>query len=258
MSKYIFDFKIIQSVRLTARYQLITLLAPENADLSIIKAGQFVQIRVDNSQSTFLRRPISVHDVDVDNNLLIILVARAGDGTNAISNLPVGSYINIMWPLGNGFDISTVDSSQSVLLVGGGVGVAPLLYLGKKLKDKGLTPKFLLAARTADDLLQLEQFSAVGDVYVSTDDGSAGQKGLVTTNEILTHDFDHIYCCGPMPMMKAVASICSARNIDCQVSLENVMACGIGACLCCVEKTTKGNVCVCTNGPVFNINQLTW
>lgn len=258
MSKYIFDFKIIKTAALSSRYQLIHLQAPDNADLSIIKPGQFVQIRIDNSQSTFLRRPISIHDVDTVNKVLVILVARAGDGTNALSDLPVDALVSIMWPLGNGFDISSLDPTDSVLLIGGGVGVAPLLYLGKSLKTIGLSPQFLLAARTSNDLLQLDEFSSIGELFISTDDGSAGQKGLVTANDVLNKDYDHIYCCGPMPMMKAVASICSARNIDCQVSLENVMACGIGACLCCVEKTTKGNVCVCTNGPVFNINKLTW
>lgn len=258
MSKVISDFTVLESIRLTPRYQLIILQAPSNDDLSAIKPGQFVQIRVDNSKSTFLRRPISVHDVDVANNRLTILVARAGDGTEAICDITLGAKLNIMWPLGNGFDISSLSSEANVLLVGGGVGVAPLLYLGKKLKDNKVIPHFLLAARTKGDLLRLDEFNNTGEVSISTDDGSAGQKGLVTTNDILTHNFDRIFCCGPMPMMKAVARICASRNIDCQVSLENVMACGIGACLCCVEKTTRGNVCVCTNGPVFNINQLTW
>ncbi len=257
MTKCINDFIVRESVKLTPKYQLMRLQAPAGATLDKINPGQFIQIKVENSSSTFLRRPISIHDVNTIDNTLSILVCRAGDGTNAICDTPVGNHINIMWPLGNSFIIPE-DSFKSTLLVGGGVGVAPLLYLGKKLKDRGFTPVFLLAARSANDLLQLDQFSKYGSVHISTDDGSAGQKGLITQNSILDNHFDHVYCCGPMPMMKAIARICSERNIDCQVSLENVMACGIGACLCCVEKTVKGHRCVCTDGPVFNINQLTW
>ncbi|MCH5245101.1 MAG: dihydroorotate dehydrogenase electron transfer subunit, partial [Muribaculaceae bacterium] len=93
---------------------------------------------------------------------------------------------------------------------------------------------------------------------ISTEDGTAGQSGLVTTNSAFTREWDMVFCCGPAPMMKAVAAICRKQGIECEVSLENMMACGVGACLCCVEKTVKGNVCVCTEGPVFNIKELTW
>lgn len=258
MAKHLDDFFVHESIRLTPKYQLIHLKAPAECELDTIAPGQFVQVRVDNNQgSTFLRRPISIHDVDPQNNILSILVCRAGDGTNAICDTPVGAKLNLMWPLGNSFAMPAT-IGQSTLLIGGGVGVAPLLYLGKKLKDSGFKPEFLLAARSAADLLQLDSFAKYGPVYISTDDGSAGEKGLVTTNSTLDQHRDHIYCCGPMPMMKAIARLCSERHIDCQVSLENVMACGIGACLCCVEKTVKGNRCVCTDGPVFNINELTW
>jgi len=257
VAKYINDFTVLKSIRLTPKYQLMHLQAPAGYSLDCITPGQFVQIKADSNSTTFLRRPISVHDVNTTQNILSILICRAGNGTNTICDTPIGNKLNIMWPLGNGFTIPS-HKSMSPLLVGGGVGVAPLLYLGKKLKDSGFTPKFLLAARTAADLLQLDQFSKYGTVYTSTDDGSAGQKGLISQNTILKYNHDIIYCCGPMPMMKAIARLCKSRSIECQVSLENVMACGIGACLCCVEKTIKGNRCVCTEGPVFNINQLTW
>lgn len=258
MAKYLNDFRIHESIRLTTKYQLLHLAAPDECNLELITPGQFVQIKVDNDPNgTFLRRPISVHDVDLKNRILSILVCRAGDGTNAICDTPVGSKLNLMWPLGNGFVIPS-QPGESTLLVGGGVGVAPLLFLGKKLKDSGFNPEFLLAARSEKDLLQIESFAKYGPVYISTDDGSAGEKGLVTTNSTLQLKRDHIYCCGPMPMMKAIARLCAERDIDCQVSLENAMACGIGACLCCVEKTVKGNRCVCTEGPVFNIKELTW
>jgi dihydroorotate dehydrogenase electron transfer subunit len=145
------------------------------------------------------------------------------------------------------------------LLVGGGVGTAPLLYMGAQMSLMGFRPTFLLGARTADMLLQLEDFKRVGDVYVTTEDGTMGEKGFVTQHSILfKQHFDRISVCGPSPMMKAVARFAKQNGVPCEVSLENMMACGLGACLCCVEKTVKGNVCVCTEGPVFDVNELTW
>jgi dihydroorotate dehydrogenase electron transfer subunit len=133
-----------------------------------------------------------------------------------------------------------------------------MLYFGSEMKRIGLAPEFLLGARSKDDLLQLDEFKKIGVVHISTDDGSEGEHGVVTTNSILSTSWDRIYCCGPLPMMKAVAREARRIGADCEVSLENMMACGLGACLCCVEPTVKGNVCVCSEGPVFNINQLTW
>lgn len=118
--------------------------------------------------------------------------------------------------------------------------------------------EFLLGARSAGDLLQVAEFGKVGKVHLSTEDGSVGEKGFVTVNSALSGHVDMIYCCGPSPMMKAVAAIAREKGVRCEVSLENMMACGLGACLCCVENTVKGNVCVCTEGPVFNIEMLNW
>ena len=143
--------------------------------------------------------------------------------------------------------------------MGGGVGVAPLLYQGAMLREAGAEPVFLLGARTQADLLMLDAFRRYGDVYVTTEDGSEGERGFVTQHSVLQQRrFDLIQSCGPTPMMKAVARYASQQGIDCEVSLENMMACGLGACLCCVEKTTEGNLCVCKEGPVFNINRLLW
>ena len=133
-----------------------------------------------------------------------------------------------------------------------------LLHLGKILNSSGIRPTFLLAAKTAKDLLETERFEEFGDVVISTDDGSAGTPGLVTQNPILNADWDMFYCCGPMPMMKAVARIAMDNGVPCEVSLENSMACGLGACLCCVEDTIDGHVCVCTQGPVFDVKTLKW
>ena len=220
--------------------------------------GQFVQVKVNNSPRTFLRRPISINFVDEEKNELWLLVQLKGDGTRHLADLQPGDKLDLILPLGNGFT-TEVNPSERVLLVGGGVGVAPLLQYGKYLRQRGAQPLFLLGARSKVDLLELDLFRQYGEVYVTTEDGSEGEKGFVTNHSVLNKaDFARISVCGPKPMMVAVAKYANATAIPCEVSLENMMACGLGACLCCVEKTVKGNVCVCTEGPVFNINQLTW
>lgn len=257
MKKNIIDFVVVENTLLSHNYSLLK-LTPESGDkLPDSMPGQFVQVAVDNSKTTFLRRPVSINYVDRVNNRLWLLVRNAGDGTAAIMRKRPGDKMNVICPLGNGFSMP-VAVSDRLLLVGGGVGVAPLLELGAVLKARGFQPEFLLGARSADDILESDMFEAIGPVHIATDDGSAGHHGLVTQHPVIQSGWDRIYCCGPAPMMKAVARCAAQSGIDCEVSLENMMACGVGACLCCVEKTVKGNVCVCTEGPVFNINQLTW
>lgn len=250
------DFRITENAAIAENYSLLKLIPVEGLlSDSAIRPGQFVQVVTPNN-ATYLRRPISICYIDNDANEMWLLIRKAGDGTRALCDQPNGATINMIYSLGNGFDLSEAGSSP--LLIGGGVGVAPLLNLGAELNRQGIKPTFLLGARSAKDVLLAEEFAKYGDVHVSTEDGSAGEKGLVTTNTILNSEFTHIYCCGPMPMMKAIAKIAREKSTPCEVSLENVMACGVGACLCCVEKTTAGNVCVCKEGPVFNIDQLLW
>lgn len=255
--KYIKNFKVEENLAIHKYYGLLKLSPSDNTSLPEIYPGQFVQVEIKNSPNTFLRRPISINFIDKDANQIWLLVRRAGEGTAHLLEAKCGDEINLLLPLGNGFSLQLTPSAK-VLLIGGGVGVAPLLYYGKWLKEKGINPSYLVGARSANDLLEVDMMKAYGDVYISTDDGSLGEKGVVTQNSVLNQSWDFIACCGPMPMMKAVARVAKEKNIDCEVSLENMMACGLGACLCCVEKTVKGNVCVCTEGPVFNINQLTW
>lgn len=257
MKKSIIDFRVTDNISLSPVYSLIKLTPANGKAVPECLPGQFVQVAVDSSKTTFLRRPISICNVDHEENTLWLLVRLAGAGTAAMLNMRSGQIVDIIMPLGNGFSIPS-ESKISVLLVGGGVGVAPLLLLGKKLKSLGFDPKSLLGARSQEDLLLLEEFRSVGETFISTDNGTAGEKGVVTLNSALASHWDMIYCCGPSPMMKAVARKAREIGADCEVSLENMMACGLGACLCCVEKTVKGNVCVCTEGPVFNINELTW
>lgn len=256
MKKYILDLCVKSVEHLNDKYALLKLT--QDSPLPEMAPGQFVEVRVDNSPSTFLRRPISINFVDREHNELWLLVAAIGEGTRHMVALKGGDKLNCVLPLGNTFTLpSTVN--QNFLLVGGGVGVAPLLFLGKVIHDMGATPTFLLGARTAKDLLEIDLFERYGHVYVTTEDGSAGERGYVTNHSILQNRPFHFICtCGPKPMMVAVASFAATKGIECEVSLENKMACGVGACLCCVEKTTEGNVCVCKEGPVLNIKKLLW
>ena len=257
LKKHIIDLQVVSVEALGERFVLLKCTDP-NAPLPPMMPGQFAQLRVDGSKETFLRRPISINFVDTKLNQRWFLVHLVGAGSRALGRLREGDTLNALLPLGNGFSMP-VSAEKKHLLVGGGVGTAPLLYLGAQMNLMGMRPTFLLGARTKDMLLQLEDFERVGDVYVTTEDGSAGEKGFVTQHSILfKQHFDRISVCGPSPMMKAVARFARANSVPCEVSLENMMACGLGACLCCVEKTVKGNVCVCTEGPVFDINELTW
>lgn len=256
MKKYILDLTVNSVEALSDKHVLIKLT--DDKPLPEMLPGQFVEVRVDNSPSTFLRRPISINNVDYDRNELWLLVAAVGDGTRQLQKLQKGDRLNCVLPLGNSFTMPT-DSAQKVLLVGGGVGVAPLLYFGKLIKAMGGEPTFLLGARSAKDVLERELFEQVGRVFITTEDGSEGEKGFVTNHSVLAQEhFDRISTCGPKPMMMAVARYAFKNDIECEVSLENKMACGVGACLCCVEKTVEGNKCVCKEGPVMNIKKLTW
>lgn len=257
MKKRTLDFVIKCNEHFNANYSLMKISPADGSSIGDTLPGQFVQLNVPDSKTTFLRRPISINFVDKDKNEMWLLIRNAGEGTKSLIAMQEGEILNVIFPLGGGFTIPE-DTTSRLLLVGGGVGVAPMLYLGAVLKEKGYDVNFLLGARSEKDLLEADEFRKIGNLFVSTEDGSCGEKGLITYNTALQASWDFIYCCGPMPMMKAIAKYATKNNIACEVSLENKMACGIGACLCCVEDTSKGNVCVCTEGPVFNINQLKW
>lgn len=288
MKKYCMDLTVASNDHISDHHVLLKLTSKQ--PLPGMMPGQFVNIHVEDSPTTFLRRPISINFVDVSRNELWLLVAAVGEGTKHMAKLKAGDTLNCLFPLGNGFsDLAAIKSTISsdaaagsatticsaaasssceksddshrlrVLLVGGGVGVAPVLYQGAEIKRQGGEPVFLLGARSAKDLLELDLFKNFGKVYVTTEDASAGEKGFVTNHSVLQNEhFDFIQTCGPTPMMKAVTRFAKEKNIPCEVSLENMMACGLGACLCCVEKTVDGNLCVCKEGPVFNIKKLLW
>ncbi len=256
MKKYILDLVVSENIQLNDNYVLLKMTAP--TELPDMLPGQFAELEVEGSSKTFLRRPISINFIDKDNNEVWFLIQLVGDGTRHLAAVKRGQTINVILPLGNSFTMPE-NASERLLLVGGGVGTAPMLFLGEQLSKKGFTPNFLLGARSQNDLLQLNEFTQYGNVFTTTEDGSMGEKGYVTQHSLLsTQTFNKIYTCGPKPMMIAVAKYAKTNNIECEVSLENTMACGFGVCLCCVENTTEGHICVCKEGPVFNIKKLLW
>jgi len=255
MKKYQKDFRVVSADRLTPKHVRLRLV-PADGRMPEMTAGQFAEVRVDGEQSTFLRRPISLHNVDEEKGELWLLVAMIGKGTKQLGKLSAGDTLNLLLPLGRGFSLPD-KAGERCLLVGGGVGAAPLLMLGKALLKRGCEPTFLLGGRSEADIVERGIYEEVGRVFLTTEDGTAGERGFVTNHSILSREhFDRIATCGPKPMMQAVARYARAARIPCEASLENMMACGLGACLCCVEQTISGHKCVCKEGPVFNVNEL--
>jgi len=222
-----------------------------------IMPGNFAEIKVPNSEDVFLRRPISILDADYEKKELSFYIKAIGKGTRKLGKLNIGETVNVIYPLGNHF---VVGSQKKVLIVGGGSGIAPFVKLGRELKSKNIETTFLIGARSSSDVFLTDEFAKYGKVEVTTEDGSRGEKGLVTQHTVVNADFDFekVYTCGPDPMMKAVAKIAKDNGVECEASLENMMACGIGACLCCVTPTKSGNKVVCAEGPVFNTKELLW
>lgn len=252
------DFRLRSNVRISGDMNILTLEA--GGALPEIHPGQFVNVSAPTHE-VLLRRPISICDTNAEEGRLVLLVKNLGRGSAAICRAPKGSVLNILLPLGNGFTLP--EHNERVLLVGGGVGMAPLYYLARTLQERGNNPTVLLGARSLSDIVLQDDFRRFGKLFITTEDGSTDTvRGFVTDHELLRtinpDKFSRIYCCGPFPMMKAVAKIAASAGVWCEVSLENKMACGVGACLCCVEETTTGNRCTCTDGPVFNIDTLTW
>jgi dihydroorotate dehydrogenase electron transfer subunit len=254
--KRVEDFIVTNHKWLNYSSFIIELEAPDS--LPTIEPGNFAEIEVANSPKVFLRRPFSIYDINPANNSMSFFVKVIGEGTRLLGEARKGDKFNLIYPLGNSFSLPV---SGSVLVVAGGSGIAPFILYGKALQNKGTAITFLFGARSADDIVLIDQFKALGNVLITTEDGSMGEKGLVTQHSLFKSKnlpFDLIVTCGPEPMMKAVGKIAGERNIPCEASLENTMACGFGACLCCITPTNDGNKTVCTEGPVFNVKDLKW
>ena len=256
IKKTVQDLTVVSNISLNKRHFLLELVAPE--PLPMMLPGQFVQVLVKDSPTTFLRRPFSIHQADHRRNSIILLVQIKGEGTRHLSHLREGEKLNVIYPLGNSFSLPT---TKKVLLIGGGCGVAPLLFLSQFQNQNSIRPTILVGFRTKEEVSEIETYAKYGEIFITTDDGTEGEHGLVVDHSIFQKDhlpFDKIYCCGPDAMMHAVARIAKMQEIDCEVSLENTMACGFGVCLCCITPTDRGNERVCVEGPVFNTKRLTW
>lgn len=216
----------------------------------IAQAGQFAHILVPGKQ---LRRPISICDVQEDALRLVFEVK--GEGTEIMAAMQTGTYVDILAPLGTGFQI---DQNKRYCFIGGGIGVPPMLYAAKQSKN----PMVITGFRNKDLVILQEDFTSIGaELYLTTDDGSCSIHGFVT--DVLKekiHEADEVCACGPWPMLRAIADICRQENKPCQVSLEERMGCGVGACLVCACKVrrngTEEYLHVCKDGPVFHAEEV--
>jgi dihydroorotate dehydrogenase electron transfer subunit len=255
--KSVDNFTVVSNKKLNYTNYCIKLQSVR--DLPEFLPGQFVNVEIKNNENVFLRRPFSVFDVNQKKRTVSLLVKILGKGSKSLTEIKVGEKINMVFPLGKSFTLPK--RNEKVLLIGGGSGVAPMLFLAKKSNLPKSNLKLIIGARKAEDHINIDAYQEFGEIHFTTEDGSMGEKGFVTQHSIFQNNlkrFDRIYACGPDAMMKAIAKKAKEAGIFCEVSLENLMACGFGVCLCCIEPTTRGNVCICTEGPVFNINELKW
>ena len=248
---------------------LISLLAPLIAQQAI--PGQFIHIKCSKDNYPLLRRPLSIHRMDKDKGEIFILFQVVGEGTKLLAQRAVGDDLDIIGPIGNGFNI--YPKSQKIMIVGGGIGVAPLIALAEKSVAEGKEVRVLIGASKREMVIGEELFKSLGaNVDISTEDGSYKYKGLVTDllkEVIQVWPPDQIFTCGPKAILRKIADIASSISINCQVSLEERMGCGIGACLGCVckikikEKEKNNKVeynykRVCVDGPVFKASEVIW
>ena len=219
----------------------------------IERPGQFVEISVPGH---FLRRPISVCDWTQDS--LTLLVRTVGSGTAWLEDAVPGTRLDILLPLGNGFNVNAIPDGAEVVLAGGGIGIAPLYALAKAILAKGLQCRVALGFRNGNDVFYADRFAALGcETAIATEDGSLGVKGFVT--EIVSRDSTcstYMFACGPMPMLRALAATPGLAGA--QFSLEARMGCGFGACMGCTIETASGPARVCREGPVFALEDLKW
>lgn len=247
------DGKVILHENLGNGQYLMKVSCPQVSAAAV--PGQFVHIScvVESTTDPLLRRPISIHKINKKENTIELYYLVVGKGTGILSEKVAGETISIIGPLGRGFETNV--SEKRSILVGGGIGIAPLLALAEDLKAKGKEVVSLLGAAGSGGLVRAMEFREYGEVVEVTEDGSQGKKGLVTEHLVPLVDKNNsvIYTCGPEGMLKAVVKAASELNMPCQVSLESAMACGVGACLgcTCVKGVHGGYPKVCKDGPVF-------
>lgn len=247
---------VLSNERIAEGVGLLILHAPRTAGL--VAPGQFVHLCVGKGRDFILRRPFSIHRAHGEQ--IEILYQVLGSGTLAMAELSCSDAIDLIGPLGHGWD--SPDSIVHALLVSGGLGAAPLGGLSERLARDGVAVTVAMGAPTTERLVGRDVFEASArQVVIATDDGSGGEQGFVTApvERLLAQgSFDMVYACGPEVMQRAVASLCAQANVPCQVSLERLMACGIGACLSCVVTTKSGLKRACVDGPVFDAKEVCW
>ncbi|GBR76481.1 dihydroorotate dehydrogenase electron transfer subunit [Candidatus Termititenax persephonae] len=242
--KKLVSAEIVSVQLLNQNYLLLTV---DTGQAVKVFAGQFATLQIPD---VFLRRPFSIHDAQ--GTRLTFLIKIVGGGTQKLANLSVGQKISVIYPLGKGFAVS----KKQAVLVGGGCGSAPLLLLAKQL---GGRPLVILGGRTKDDITQRDAFAQYAQVKITTEDGSLGTKGFVTAELPNLSPDCVVYACGPEPLLRSLHRLAQEKKFELQLSLEAVMACGLGACLGCVVKTrATGHLCVCQDGPVFRAEDLPW
>ncbi len=264
---------VVFNEQVSPGYYRIRLTAPR--EIMQAKPGQFVMVRVYDGIDPLLRRPFGIYDLGSfapeypnapKQHYIEILYKIVGKGTGILLSLHHNDYLDILGPLGNGFDQGSPEGEK--ILVGGGFGLAPLYFLAKQLVSKSKV-KVFIGGRKKEDILCVTEFERLGiEAYVATDDGTLGSMGLVTDvlEKYLAENGKHrtIFACGPGPMLKSTAAIAASYGIPCQVSLESNMACGVGACLGCVTKGSRHSDetpdyrCVCKDGPVFEAGEILW
>ncbi|HBV23229.1 MAG TPA: dihydroorotate dehydrogenase electron transfer subunit [Jeotgalicoccus sp.] len=215
-----------------------------------LRPGQFVHVRVSESTEHVLRRPISISNIYAEKNEITITFRAEGPGTKKLAEIKPGAAVDVLMPLGNGYDINTAEAGDHVLIVGGGIGVPPLYELTKQLNKRGVKTTHVLGFNSKKDVFYEEAFKTFGETHVATADGTYGVKGFVTdVIQQIGTDFDKFYACGPKVMLKVLDN---TMPMDGFISLEERMGCGFGVCYACVCETTAGEqVKICTDGPVF-------
>lgn len=242
------------------------LTLPQQGELARAEPGQFVSVlvRAPESFDPLLRRPLSIYRTAEDRFSLLYRVV--GRGTRRLSQFRAGEALDCVGPLGRGFTYRDLSPGAKVVLVGGGVGVPPLVFLSQKLLQIGIVPEVFAGYASSEHVVGLGAWREAGlEPVVSTDDGSLGYRGYVTqvfAERLAQGSVERVYACGPRPMLAEVAALAGRYGVDCQVAMEEWMACGIGVCLSCVTKVQEGGanrwVRVCREGPVFDARKVVW
>jgi len=263
---------VLSNQEISPGYFRMRILAPGYEGQA--KPGQFVMFRVRRSLPPLLRRPFGIFQIGFlppdcagmpKKEYIELIYKVVGSGTEVMRELHQGDRIELLGPLGRGFEID--DEAGEKILVGGGIGLVPLYMLAGALPDRSKT-RLLIGGRSREDIITVTEFERLGvTTHVTTEDGSLGESGLITKileRKLEKYPHAKVYSCGPMPMLRAVDKICAEREVPLQVSLEALMACGVGACLGCVVKGRNHSdknpqyLCTCLQGPVFHSHELDW